>query len=79
MEEEKIAYVLEVVKDQLVNLADAAYRAQLDGKISWFEGLTLATQGTAAANIIFEAFKELSSADFEDFISTLRKSDLTLG
>ena len=78
MDAQKMAYLMDMIKDELAGMAKMAYDAQRDGKIDWMEGIMLGNKGLAAATSIMQAFQQLSTAEVYQFIEVLESSDLVV-
>lgn len=73
---EVMAYLLDMIKDELAELADLVYVALDDDKIDWAEGLMIGNKGMSAAANIMGALKKLGDVGVGQFIEVLEHSDL---
>lgn len=78
VDNQTMAYLMDMIKDELAGMAREAYNAQRDGKIDWMEGIRLGNKGLSAATAIMGAFEQLGSAGVEQFLTVLENSDLTI-
>ena len=73
-----MAFLMDMIKDELAGMARAAYDAQKDGQIDWMEGIMLGNRALGAATSIMGAFKQLQDGEFKDFLDVFEESDLVV-
>ena len=78
MTNNNVVQVLDVVKDNLADIAQKVYEAQADGNISVVEGLLLGVEASTAALQIVSAIRSLNGTDVKELLDALRNSDLVV-
>ena len=78
MTNNNVVHVLDVVKDNLADIAQKVFDAQADGSISVVEGLWLGVEASTAALQIVSAIRSLNGTDVKELLDALRNSDLVV-